>query len=81
VNESYIAHWYGTRICLYEDGERWLMYVGKPKKGKRRKDFASPFLDHVKRTAKEWYGVPMDAWRREMVSSQDDASKTESVIS
>ena len=55
----------GTRIWLVKDGERWLMYVGARKAGKRRRDFASPFLGHAIRTAEQWYGAPGGGWRAE----------------
>ena len=52
----------GTRIWLVKDGERWLMYVGSRKAGRRR-DFASPFLAHAIRAAEQWYGAPGGGWR------------------
>jgi hypothetical protein len=55
----------GTRIWLVRNGERWLMFVGDPRAGNRRKDFASPFLDHAVRTAEAWYGAPAEGWRGE----------------
>jgi hypothetical protein len=66
VTEAWVANWYGIRVRLYRDGERWFMYVGKAGKGKRRKDFASPFLGHAKRTVAAWYGIPVDVWRRDL---------------
>ena len=54
-----------TRIRLVKDGERWLMFTGSRKAWRRRKDFASPFLDHAVRTAEQWYGVPAAGWRVE----------------
>jgi len=53
----------GTRIRLVRVGERWLMYVGT-RKGRRRRDFATPYLGHAIRTAEQWYGAP-GGWRAE----------------
>jgi hypothetical protein len=55
----------GTRIWLVKDGERWLMYVGSRKAGGRRRDFASPYLEHAIRTAEQWYGAAGGGWRAE----------------
>ncbi len=55
----------GTRVWLVRDGERWLMFVGGRRAGNRRKDFASPFMEHAIRTAEAWYGGPAGGWRRE----------------
>ena len=52
-----------TRIRLLKDGERWLMSTRPRKAWRRRKDFASPFLDHAVRTAEQWYGTPAAGWR------------------
>jgi hypothetical protein len=54
-----------TRIRLVKDGERWLMSTRPRKAWRRRKDFASPFLDHAVRTAEQWYGAPAAGWRVE----------------
>jgi len=56
----------GTRVWLVRDGERWLMFVGGRRAGNRRKDFASPFMEHAIRTAEAWYGTPAGGWRAEM---------------
>lgn len=53
----------GTRIWLVKEGERWLMYAGA-RKGGRRRDFATPYLGHAIRTAEQWYGAP-GGWRAE----------------
>lgn len=54
----------GTRVWLVRDGgARWRMYAGNRRT--RRKDFCSPWLDHARRTAECWYGVPEEAWRAE----------------
>ena len=52
----------GTRIWLVRDGDRWLMFAGGRRAGNRRRDFASPFLEHAIRTAEAWYGVPANGW-------------------
>jgi hypothetical protein len=53
----------GTRVWLVRDGDRWLMFAGSRKS--RRKDFASPFLEHAIRTAEQWYGKPVGGWQVE----------------
>jgi hypothetical protein len=55
----------GTRVWLVRNGDRWLMFVGGRRAGNRRKDFASPFMEHAIRTAEAWYGAPAGGWRRE----------------
>jgi hypothetical protein len=55
----------GTRVWLVRDGARWLMFVGDRRAGNRRKDFATPFVEHAIRTAEAWYGVPARGWRRQ----------------
>jgi len=52
----------GTRVWLARDGDRWLMFAGSRKS--RRKDFASPFLEHAIRTAEAWYGAPAAGWQQ-----------------
>ena len=54
-----------TRVRLVKDGERWLMFTRPRRKWRRRRDFASPFLDHAVRTAEQWYGAPAAGWRVE----------------
>jgi hypothetical protein len=54
-----------TGIRLVKDGERWLMSTRAGKAWRRRKDFASPFLDHAVRTAEQWCGAPAAGWRVE----------------
>jgi hypothetical protein len=54
-----------TRIRLVKDGERWLMLTRAGRSWHRRKDFASPFLEHAVRTAEQWYGAPAAGWRVE----------------
>jgi hypothetical protein len=49
-----------TRVWLVRDGDRWLMFAGT--RSSRRKDLASPFLDHAQRTAEAWYGAPEQGW-------------------
>ncbi len=55
----------GVKVWLVKGGERWLMYVGSRKAGGRRRDFASPYLEHAIRTAEHWYGAPGGGWRIE----------------
>lgn len=50
-----------TPVWLRKDGDRWQMFAGTQKS--RRRDFASPFLDHAIRTAEAWYGAATDGWR------------------
>jgi len=52
----------GTRVWLARDDDRWLMFAGSRKS--RRKDFASPFLEHAIRTAEAWYGAPAAGWQQ-----------------
>jgi hypothetical protein len=66
----------GIRIWLVKAGERWLMYARSRKGSSRRKDFASPFLEHAIRTAEQWYGVPPGGWRPEMTRNEKDVRKT-----
>lgn len=65
----------GTRIWLARDGGRWLMFAGSRKANGRRKDFASPFLAHAKRTAEHWYGAPATGWHAERNGSGEDADR------
>lgn len=55
----------GTHVSLVRDGERWLMFVGGRRAGNRRRDFASPFMEHAIRTAEAWYGTPAAGWQVE----------------
>lgn len=55
----------GARVWLVRDGDRWLMYVRGRRAGNRRRDFASPFLEHAIRTAEAWYGVSANGWHAE----------------
>ena len=56
---------HAVRIELRRNGpSRWYMYVSiSGQRAVRRKDFASPSLDHAKRTAVAWYGPPISQWR------------------
>jgi hypothetical protein len=54
-----------TRIWLVKNGRRWFMYAGSRKSRARRRDFASPFLGHAKKTAEGWYGMSRGGWRIE----------------
>jgi hypothetical protein len=49
-----------TTVELRRDGSRWLMWVGTPPR--RRKDFATPFVEHAQRTAVFWYGEARSGW-------------------
>jgi hypothetical protein len=53
----------GVQIELSREGpSRWTMWEVRYGKRKRRTDFASPWLDHAKRTAVYWYGEPIGGW-------------------
>jgi hypothetical protein len=45
-----------------DGGSRWLMFETRWGKRTRRKGFATPFLDHGRRTAEHWYGPPINGW-------------------
>jgi hypothetical protein len=49
-----------TRVWLVRDGDRWLMFAGT--RSSRRRDFASPFLNHAQRTAEAWYDLAEKGW-------------------
>ena len=54
------------QVELCRDGNaktRWLMWVTQRGRRTRRRDFATPWLDHGRRTAEHWYGKPIDGWR------------------
>jgi hypothetical protein len=59
----------GVRIEIVKDGSRWLMWEMRGGRARRRTDFASPFLDHARRTAVHWYGEPLSEWQE-----QEDAT-------
>jgi hypothetical protein len=66
-----------TPVELRRDGGRWLMWVGKPPW--RRKDFASPFMEHAQRTAVAWYGEPTKDWQAlDVVSRKPPGRASES---
>ena len=67
---AYGADCDGTSVWLVKDGDRWLMFAGSRKAGSRRRDFASPFLEHAMRTAEAWYGPAADGWRPEVRTAQ-----------
>ncbi|MCC6366883.1 MAG: hypothetical protein IT165_25455 [Bryobacterales bacterium] len=52
----------GKRVWLVRDSDRWLMFAGSRGPGGRRRDFASPFLEHAIRTAELWYGAAATGW-------------------
>ena len=64
-----------ARVWLVRDRDRWLMYAGSRAAGGRRKDFASPYLEHAMRTAEFWYGAPANGWRAEE-SAKENYAKT-----
>jgi hypothetical protein len=53
------------RVWLVRDGDRWQMFVSSRGPAGRRRDFASPYLEHTIRTAETWYGAPASGWRAE----------------
>lgn len=67
---AYCADCGGARVWLVKDGDRWLMFAGSRKAGSRRRDFASPFLEHAMRTAEAWYGPAAGGWRPEARTAQ-----------
>jgi hypothetical protein len=53
----------GVRLELRRQGRaRWFMWTLDSARWVRRKDFASPHLDHAKRTAEDWYGEAVRDW-------------------
>jgi hypothetical protein len=52
----------GHHILLTCEGDRWLMHVAAGSQTLRRKDFASPSLEHAQRTAEAWYGPVVSGW-------------------
>jgi len=67
---AYCADCGGTRVWLFKDGDRRLMFAGSRKASSRRRDFASPFLEHAIRTAESWYGQAAGGWRPEARTAQ-----------
>lgn len=67
---AYSADCGGTRVWLAKDGDRWLMFAGSRKAGSRRRDFASPFIEHAMRTAEVWYGPAASGWQPETRTAQ-----------
>jgi hypothetical protein len=59
-----------------ESHTRWLMWTLSGARWVRRKGFASPHLDHAKRTAEDWYGAPVKGWQP---SSAPTTSRTRRV--
>jgi hypothetical protein len=50
-------------IQLRQDGGgRWMIWFSHGAAWRRRKDFATPFLDHARRTAEHWFGAPVSEW-------------------
>jgi len=60
---AYRATCGSTPVWLRKDSDRWLMFAGTQKS--RRKDFASPFLEHAIRTAEARYGPAAGGWQVE----------------
>lgn len=60
-----------TKVWLVREAERWEMYAGNRKRG-RRTDFASPWLRHAIETAEDWYGPAPRGWshQQQKMSSQ-----------
>jgi hypothetical protein len=52
----------GVQVELRSAVGRWLMWVVQDGDCQRRKDFASPHLEHAQRTAEHWFGPPMCSW-------------------
>jgi hypothetical protein len=46
-----------------ESSSRWLMWEVTGGRKRRRKDFASPYMEHAKRTTAYWYGEPEGDWQ------------------
>jgi hypothetical protein len=65
ASSSVVGDCNGNRVWLVRDGDRWLMFVGSRGPGGRRRDFASPYLQHAIRTAELWYGAPATGWHAE----------------
>lgn len=57
---AYIATCGSTLVRLARERGRWLMFAGT--RQTRRKDVASPFMEHAIRTAEAWYGPAADGW-------------------
>ena len=52
-----------TTVWLVQDGSRYLMYAGAKDAAHRRRDFASPYIEHAMLTAELWYGPAAGSWR------------------
>jgi hypothetical protein len=61
----YTAFCRDAAVWLVRQGSRWVMFAGSRRPEFRRRDFASPSLEHAKRTAETWYGPAPDGWRAE----------------
>lgn len=68
--DCWFARCGNTAIWIVLDGPRWLMYAGSRKEASRRKDFASPYSAHARRTAEEWYGTAIDGWHTRQRASR-----------
>ncbi len=63
--DVYTAVCRDAAVWLVRQGSRWVMFAGSRWPQSRRRDFASPSLEHAKRTAEAWYGPAPDGWRAE----------------
>ena len=63
--DVYMANCGSTPVWLVRQGPRWLMFAVSRRPDSRRRDFASPSLDHAKRAAEAWYGPHRDGWHAE----------------
>jgi hypothetical protein len=53
----------GIRARVQEEqGARWLLWVSDGGRWMRRKDSASPSVEHACRIAEHWFGSPIDKW-------------------
>jgi hypothetical protein len=60
----------GVQVELrLEQGGRWLMWVVREGVVERRKDFASPYAEHAKRTAEQWFGALLTSWSGSQLNS------------
>jgi hypothetical protein len=66
----------GLQVELHrENRSRWLMWEVRDGRKTRRRDFASPYLDHAKRTAAFWYGEPVEDWQSLQETKTDAGSR------
>jgi hypothetical protein len=65
AGSRYAAKCGGTPVVLQQKAERWSLYAGGTSARCRRRDFASPFVEHAMRQAEAWYSPPTEPWREE----------------